>query len=145
MKPITEKMTNPANMLVALFVQVTIMVSLQAQRGRGGGGNVIRDFFVPTIRMQYLKCKTCNACCSIRHRTLLCNIKKDNRPNSAICWQNEKTVKTELGNYTSVRVAAKTAFITDRATRHTDTTSCICGGGLNLSDKRIVYLLSVYL
>lgn len=33
MKPMTEKMTNPANILVALFVHVTIIVSLQGKRG----------------------------------------------------------------------------------------------------------------
>lgn len=34
MKPMTEKMTNPANILVALFVHVTIIVSLQGERGK---------------------------------------------------------------------------------------------------------------
>lgn len=34
MKPITEKMTNPANILVALFVHVTITVSLQGREER---------------------------------------------------------------------------------------------------------------
>lgn len=32
MKPMTEKMTNPANMLVALFIHVTITVSLQVSK-----------------------------------------------------------------------------------------------------------------
>lgn len=31
MKPMTEKITNPAKMLVALFVHVTMMVSLQGE------------------------------------------------------------------------------------------------------------------
>lgn len=31
MKPMTEKMTNPAKMLVALLVQVTISVSLEGR------------------------------------------------------------------------------------------------------------------
>lgn len=31
MKPMTEKMTNPAKMLVALLVQVTINVSLEGR------------------------------------------------------------------------------------------------------------------
>lgn len=35
MKPITEKMTKPAKMLVALLVQVTIRVSLEEET-RGG-------------------------------------------------------------------------------------------------------------
>lgn len=34
MKPMTEKMTNPANILVALFVHVTIIVSLQRKWGK---------------------------------------------------------------------------------------------------------------
>lgn len=47
-------------------------------------------FFVPRRRLQDLKCDTCNACSYMRHRTLLSNISKHNRSDSAICWQKEK-------------------------------------------------------
>jgi len=54
MKPMTEKMTNPANILVALFVQVTIMVSLQGQsRKKKSTGLHEQLSLVPETVLQY--------------------------------------------------------------------------------------------
>lgn len=50
MKPITEKMTKPAKMLVALLVQVTMRVSLEKERRD--------DFEVCLVRGQGERCTT---------------------------------------------------------------------------------------
>lgn len=80
MKPMTEKMTNPANILVALFVHVTIIVSLQRKRGRQ------RPDEPPGCSAAVLQHFT-----SVYYITLVCfvfrRVHADKASNSAIWWR----------------------------------------------------------
>lgn len=73
MKPMTEKMTNPANILVALLVHVTIIVSLQGRRRgkRETEAEWANYASVTNIQEQYSKHATCDTWCRIWPRSFI--------------------------------------------------------------------------